>query len=143
MVFLYRSWPNESSLTEWAVSSPFSLAAVSGNCRAINPVAGCLRSGSVDRKQHSVNRPSVRKARARQAGAEKSKMPKTLQISAINASRKKTSHSTNWPVALSSLDEAKYARQDSNLQPSVPKTDALSNCATDACHLNNTRRPEL
>jgi hypothetical protein len=28
----------------------------------------------------------------------------------------------------------KYARQDSNLQPSVPKTDALSNCATDAFH---------
>ena len=26
----------------------------------------------------------------------------------------------------------KYARQDSNLQPSVPKTDALSNCATGA-----------
>jgi integrase len=26
-----------------------------------------------------------------------------------------------------------YARKDSNLQPSVPKTDALSNCATDAC----------
>jgi hypothetical protein len=26
----------------------------------------------------------------------------------------------------------KYARKDSNLQPSVPKTDALSNCATDA-----------
>ncbi len=26
----------------------------------------------------------------------------------------------------------KYARQDSNLQPSVPKTDALSSCATDA-----------
>ncbi len=26
-----------------------------------------------------------------------------------------------------------YARQDSNLQPSVPKTDALSNCATGAC----------
>lgn len=25
-----------------------------------------------------------------------------------------------------------YARKDSNLQPSVPKTDALSNCATDA-----------
>jgi hypothetical protein len=25
-----------------------------------------------------------------------------------------------------------YARQDSNLQPSVPKTDALSNCATGA-----------
>ena len=27
---------------------------------------------------------------------------------------------------------AQYARQDSNLQPSVPKTDALSNCATGA-----------
>ena len=26
----------------------------------------------------------------------------------------------------------KYARKDLNLQPSVPKTDALSNCATDA-----------
>ena len=26
--------------------------------------------------------------------------------------------------------EVNYARQDSNLQPSVPKTDALSNCAT-------------
>jgi hypothetical protein len=26
----------------------------------------------------------------------------------------------------------KYARQGSNLQPSVPKTDALSNCATGA-----------
>jgi hypothetical protein len=26
----------------------------------------------------------------------------------------------------------KYARQDSNLQPSVPKTDALSSCATGA-----------
>lgn len=26
----------------------------------------------------------------------------------------------------------KYTRQDSNLQPSVPKTDALSNCATGA-----------
>ena len=25
-----------------------------------------------------------------------------------------------------------YTRQDSNLQPSVPKTDALSSCATDA-----------
>jgi hypothetical protein len=25
-----------------------------------------------------------------------------------------------------------YARQDSNLQPSVPKTDALSSCATGA-----------
>lgn len=28
-----------------------------------------------------------------------------------------------------------YTRQDSNLQPSVPKTDALSNCATGACML--------
>jgi hypothetical protein len=28
--------------------------------------------------------------------------------------------------------EEQYARQDSNLQPSVPKTDALSNCATGA-----------
>lgn len=27
---------------------------------------------------------------------------------------------------------SEYARQDSNLQPSVPKTDALSNCATGA-----------
>ena len=26
-----------------------------------------------------------------------------------------------------------YARRDSNPQPSVPKTDALSNCATGAC----------
>ena len=28
--------------------------------------------------------------------------------------------------------EGEYTRQDSNLQPSVPKTDALSNCATGA-----------
>jgi hypothetical protein len=27
---------------------------------------------------------------------------------------------------------SEYTRKDSNLQPSVPKTDALSNCATDA-----------
>jgi hypothetical protein len=27
-----------------------------------------------------------------------------------------------------------YTRQDSNLQPSVPKTDALSSCATGAKH---------
>jgi hypothetical protein len=33
--------------------------------------------------------------------------------------------------------QKKYARQDSNLQPSVPKTDALSNCATGA------RRPPI
>ncbi len=30
----------------------------------------------------------------------------------------------------------KHARQDSNLQPSVPKTDALSSCATGACSLS-------
>jgi len=29
-------------------------------------------------------------------------------------------------------DEKKYTRRDSNPQPSVPKTDALSNCATGA-----------
>ena len=34
---------------------------------------------------------------------------------------------------------AKYTRQDSNLQPSVPKTDALSNCATGALsHLSGS-----
>ena len=32
---------------------------------------------------------------------------------------------------------AEYTRQDSNLQPSVPKTDALSNCATGACAQSN------
>ena len=36
------------------------------------------------------------------------------------------------PVALCIARPKKYARQDSNLQPSVPKTDALSNCATAA-----------
>ena len=30
------------------------------------------------------------------------------------------------------LSYVKHARQDSNLQPSVPKTDALSSCATGA-----------
>ncbi len=41
-------------------------------------------------------------------------------------------------------DGNKHARQDSNLQPSVPKTDALSNCATDALqveHLIETHHP--
>jgi hypothetical protein len=33
----------------------------------------------------------------------------------------------------------KYARQDSNLQPSVPKTDALSNCATGARQAANSK----
>ena len=28
--------------------------------------------------------------------------------------------------------KVKHTREDSNLQPSVPKTDALSSCATDA-----------
>jgi hypothetical protein len=32
-----------------------------------------------------------------------------------------------------------YARQDSNLQPSVPKTDALSSCATGANRLFSIR----
>ena len=31
------------------------------------------------------------------------------------------------------MNQKEYTRQDSNLQPSVPKTDALSNCATGAC----------
>ena len=34
-----------------------------------------------------------------------------------------------------------YARQDSNLQPSVPKTDALSNCATGACAARAAKTP--
>jgi len=33
-----------------------------------------------------------------------------------------------------------YARRDSNPQPSVPKTDALSNCATGACCLSDYNR---
>jgi hypothetical protein len=38
--FLYRSWPNDSSSTERAVSSPFYLAAISSICPAVNPAVG-------------------------------------------------------------------------------------------------------
>ncbi len=38
-------------------------------------------------------------------------------------------------------DRLEYTRQDSNLQPSVPKTDALSSCATGAKHSESQDNP--